>query len=103
MGEVPLYVTFPLEWLWTNRRKALFWQLNAKRSPHGGLSGFRAPSNLGSYVNKSAPHKVLKSIARGKLAFDYRVVLHPVADGRERKRSLLTTHWSESTESSRWS
>ena len=31
------------------------------------------------YATKFAPHKVLKSITRGKLTFDERVVLHRVA------------------------
>ena len=36
------------------------------------------PCNLKGTVTKSAPHKALKSIAWGKLAFDERVVLHRV-------------------------
>ena len=39
---------------------------------------FRPPSNPGSYVNKLAPHEALKSITRGKVTFDERVVLYRV-------------------------
>ena len=47
-----------------------------KGLPHRGVRGFRWPKFLGCYVTKFAPHKAPKLIARGKLTFDARVVLH---------------------------
>ena len=46
--------------------------------PHGGVRGFRSFSNPGCYVTRLSPNKAIKSIARGKLTFDERVVLHRV-------------------------
>ena len=57
MSEVPLY----------------------RAGPHGGVRGFRPPSNTGCYVTTVAPHKARKLIARGTLTFDEKVVPHRVA------------------------
>ena len=47
------------------------------------------PQNYGGYVTKCAPHQTRKLIARGKLTFDERVVLHRMgrAWGSEPERS----------------
>jgi len=45
---------------------------------HCGLRGFRWGKNLGCCVAKCAPHKALKFIARGKLTFVERLVVHRV-------------------------
>jgi len=49
---------------------------------------FRSSHILGCYVTKVALHTALKLIARGKLTFDKRVVLHRVAGARVRIRIL---------------
>ena len=46
--------------------------------PLGGAQGFRWDRIPGCYVTNFARHKALKLIARGKLIFDERVVLHRV-------------------------
>ena len=49
------------------------------QDPHGGPPKIRWGRNLGCYVTNFAPNKALKFIARGKLTFDERVVIHRVA------------------------
>ena len=53
----------------------------------GERGGALRPPNLEGNVTKFAPHKALKLIARGKLTFDERAVLHRVdSAGSERVR-----------------
>ena len=57
--------------------------------PHGGPRGFCPPPHLEDTVTKYATHKTPKLIARGKLTFDGRVVVHRV-DGTCPVQSLHT-------------
>jgi len=49
---------------------------NETRVAHRVIGVSSRPQVLGCYVTKFAPHKALKLIARGKLTFDERVVVH---------------------------
>ena len=48
--------------------------------PHGGAHGVRPPSIPGCFVTKYATHLALKLIARCRLTFDGRFVLHRAAE-----------------------